>query len=321
MTLPSGFGVNVACFRGDYPFAKACCASIRRHLGDVPIHLYIDGDFPVRALENRYGVRPIHRRDVGDPDLRARSYGYGLTKMVVLWESRFERFLYLDADTVMWGNPLEGLDLGRADFIHNDPHEPYTDFILKSQYFDYERLFEFTRPFDWRGRHYFNTGVFVARRGLFALDEYWELLDLKARDPSLLPTGEQGILNVMVFRAAAEGRIAIAEAPLQTVIPVVPRGELTRRFDVTRLGAASAGPERTVLHWAGPKPFMLQPEAFPAPMTWYRRLSLRDRRHPLRWLAPVVLWAEELSADRRLAIPPGIRATIRRMRGGITSTR
>jgi hypothetical protein len=310
------FGINIACYRADYPFAKACVASIRRHLGDVPVCLFVDGDFSVRELERTYGIRAIYARDVADPELRRRSYGYGLTKMIVFWESPFERFLYLDADTVIWGDVLDGLDVARADFIFNAPHEAYTEHILKDQYFDYDRLFEHTRWFPWQGLPYFNTGAFIARRGLFSTADYYELLDLKLQDDSLMPTGEQGILNVMVFRAAAEARITVAQAALQTVVPVVAAAELQQRFPIPGDPLAFRSPpeNRSIIHWAGAKPFSLRSDVFREPMTYYRRLGLHDRRPSLAFLDLAILALEDLRADFRRALPPQVRHTIHQLR-------
>jgi hypothetical protein len=319
--LRADFGVNIACYRGDYLFAKACVASVRRHLGDVPICLFVDGDFSVKELADTYGVRTVYARDVADSELRARSYGYGLTKMIVFWASPFERFLYLDADTVVWGNVLEGVVLDQADFIFNQPHEAYTESILKDQYFDYDRLFQHTRPFRWQGRPYFNSGTFIARRGLFSTAEYYELLELKLKDDSLMPTGEQGILNVMVFRAADEGRITIAQAPLQTVVPVVPVAELTRRFQIDRGTPRISPDDRTIIHWAGVKPFSLRSDVFHEPMDYYRQVSLRDRGHRLAILGPAILPLEDLRANPRQALPPGVRESIRRLRRWVTAPR
>ena len=54
------FGIIVACCDQDYFMAKACCASIRNFLGDVPICLITDGTFSVRSLEKTYGIHVIN---------------------------------------------------------------------------------------------------------------------------------------------------------------------------------------------------------------------------------------------------------------------
>ena len=319
--VTAAFGVNIACCRSDYLFAKACCASVRRHLGDVPICLFVDGDFSVRNLCRAYGARALYARDVADVELGKRSYGYGLTKMIALWESPFERFLYLDADTIVWGNLLAALDVEQADFIFNEPHEKYTEHVLKGQYFDYDRLFKHTKAFRWQGLPFFNSGVFIARRGLFAKQEYYELLELKREDPSLMGAGEQGMLNIMVFRAALEGRITIARAPLQAVVPVIPMDELRCRFQVVNGDARVHPDDRTVIHWAGVKPFSLRSDVFREPMSYYRRLSMAECREPLAFLGSAVLYCEDLRTNFRQAIPPGLRRALVRVKRQVQSRR
>lgn len=316
--MPASFGVIVACHRGDYALARACCASVRQHLGDIAIGLLADGDFSTRDLENVYGVTTIRSRDVAQDVLRNRSYGYGLTKMVAFWASPFERFLYLDADTIVWGDVLAGLDVESADFIFNSPHEAYTDFILKSQYFDFDRLFEHIETFEWQGLPYFNTGVFIARRHLFAIDEYVGFLDLQAREAQLLQAGDQGILNIMTFRAAEQRRITVRQWPLQTVVPVVPIDELRRRFRIEDGEPQVSASDRTVIHWAGSKPFSLHRRVFRAPMAHYRRRAQRERADPLRVFGGVSLLLEEFRTAPRTALPPGWRVFLREARRRMT---
>ncbi len=316
------FGVNIACCRADYPLAKACCASVREHLRDIPVCLFVDGDFSVDQLQRAYDVHVIRVHEIADPALRALSIGYGVTKMFAFWHSPFERFLYLDADTILWGNPLERAFATQADIVINEPHEAYTEFILRSQYFDYERVFELTETFEWKDRPLFNAGVFVARRGLIDRDEYLELLALKHRDHSLLLCGDQGILNLLVFRGASQGRFTVATAPLQAVVPVIDRAELERRFPIVggRPAIEPAG-SGVVIHWAGAKPYTFHHAVYRAPVTHYRRRFLNDSRHLLAWLWPVLLWIEEWRADYRVAMPPALRDVLRRIRRAIVRLR
>ncbi|MGE0705064.1 MAG: hypothetical protein AB7F99_16775 [Vicinamibacterales bacterium] len=307
----SGFGVIVACCEADYPLAKGCCASLREHLGDVPLTLLVDGDFSVEAIVRGCDARVMRARGL-DPEL-AESTGYGLTKMLAFWHSPYEQFLYLDADTILWGNPLVGLEID-ADLIVNEPHEPYTEFILKSQYFDYDRIFDHTDSFDWRGCPFFNTGVLVGRRGVLDKREYLELLAVKKRDHSLLLCGDQGILNLMVFRGASQGRLTVRTAPLQTVLPVVAREELERRFQIVE-GRPRIDPiDRTVIHWAGAKPFSLHRQVFRLPMMHYRRKALAWNSGVSPVPSSLLLWMDEWRADPRQAMPPEARDGLRRIR-------
>lgn len=105
--MAQDFGVVISCYKRDYMFAKACCASVRQFLGNVPLCLLVDGDFPVDDMKRTYNVQTLYRSEIKDPFLREKSFGWGLSKMVLFWESPFERFVYLDADIVVWGNILE----------------------------------------------------------------------------------------------------------------------------------------------------------------------------------------------------------------------
>src|SRR6266480_4058902 len=131
-TTTSTFGITMCCYRGDYPLLKGCCASIRAHLGDIPICLIVDGKFPVAEICELYSVTVLHREQIDKRLLR--SYGYGLTKMIAFWHSPFERFLHIDADTICWGDILRDIPWREYDFIFNEPHELITPYIQRSQY-------------------------------------------------------------------------------------------------------------------------------------------------------------------------------------------
>src|SRR5512136_1148544 len=121
------FGIIVACCASDYLFAKGCCASIRHFLGDVPICLLVDGTFSVADAEKAYGVRVINHNSVTHEVLRRRSFGWGKTKMIGFWESPWEHFLMLDADTIIWGNLLKYANFKDFDLIVDRPRYKYSD--------------------------------------------------------------------------------------------------------------------------------------------------------------------------------------------------
>ncbi|WP_434222373.1 hypothetical protein ACOKW7_03225 [Limnospira platensis CENA597] len=102
-TMIQDFGIIIACCFKDYHFAAGCCASIRYFGGDVPICLIVDGDFNTTSLEKTYGVKIINQKTVKHPFLKENSFGWGLTKMIAFWESPWQNFLFLDADTIIWG--------------------------------------------------------------------------------------------------------------------------------------------------------------------------------------------------------------------------
>src|SRR5690606_8482823 len=110
------------------------------------------------------------------------------------------------------------------------PHEVITEHVMHTQYFDPDVVFQRTRSFPWQGREYFNTGVFACRVGSLDLEEMLNLLDMLRDDRNPFPLNDQGILNLLVFRMVSEGRLRAEKAHLQTVVPVVAREELEKRF-------------------------------------------------------------------------------------------
>jgi hypothetical protein len=290
------FGITISCYLGDLPLAKGCLESIRSNLDpSLPVCLITHGDVPTGALSATYGASVLREQDV-DPRLRAKSYGYGLTKMIAFWHSPFERFLHIDADAVCWGNFLTGLPWHEFDLIYNEPHEVITDFIQNSQYFDPEQVFETFPLFPWQGSPFFNTGIFMGRRGIFDIHEYLDLLAFQKKCPNAFLCGDQGIFNFMAFRKIAEGSIKACAWPLQVVVPVIPADELAARFQIVGGKPVVREGDRRLIHWAGAKPFLMGERSFPAPMTHYRMEHLRRISSPRRFLGKLGLILEEIHA-------------------------
>lgn len=61
------FGVIVTCHKADYLLTKGCCASIRYFMGDVPLCLIIDEEFPLDGLLETYNAVAITRDKVKSP--------------------------------------------------------------------------------------------------------------------------------------------------------------------------------------------------------------------------------------------------------------
>lgn len=297
------FGITISCYRGDLPLLKGCLESIRSNLDPaLPICMIQHGRFPLDALCRQYDCTVLVEEDV-EPRLRRYSYGYGLTKMVAFWHAPFERFLHIDADAVCWGNLLEGVPWKDFDLIYNEPHEVITDTIQKSQYFDPDQVFPAFPSFPWKGLPFFNTGIFVGRRGLFDLEEYLALLDFQRRHPSALLCGDQGILNFMAFRKICAGTLEARSWPFQAVVPVISIEELRHRF-AFRDGTPLVKPgDPRLIHWAGPKPYLSRKGPFPEPMTYYRLQHLRRIGSPRRHLGRIGLMLEEI--DSRIGVAYG----------------
>jgi hypothetical protein len=247
-------GFSVSCYRGDIPLLRGCLESIRTFAPDAPISLTVDGNFSTKNFEKHYGVIPIARNSVRNTDLKKWSFGYGITKMIAFWEAPFDIVLHIDADAVMWGDIRQNLPTSYYDVVHNEPHEEITPFIQKTQYFDPTKIFDYIPAFHWENRDYFNTGVVCIRRDTLDLDEYLRMLEVQRKHPDIFITGEQGMLNILVFRGVDENKIVAQGAHLQTVVPVCNKADLDRQFKFDKK-VPIAGISPTIVHWAGPKPW------------------------------------------------------------------
>jgi hypothetical protein len=293
-------GFSISCHRGDLPLLRGCLASIRHFAPDAPICLIVDGDLNVSSLERFYDLTIIKRRDVRDPSLRKWSFGFGITKMVAFWEAPFDIVFHIDADCVMWGDVRKNLPRGSWDVVFNEPHETITPGIQRVQYFDPEKIFSHIPEFPWENNPYFQAGVVVVRRGSLDLDEYMRMLEGQRRHPDIFVNGDQGMLNILVFRALRTGKIQALPAHLQTVVPVMSISFLEQRFPLEVLHASVPILNPSVIHWAGPKPYCRTKHPFSAPMDLFRIKGMRECGFP-RWLPPRL--SLELDEWRHRALP------------------
>ncbi len=268
------FGVIISCCHKDYNFAKGCCESVRYNLGNVPICLIIDGSFPTQNLTKKYGIKIINWDNVKHPELKSKSFGFGVTKMIAFWESPWEKFLFLDADTVVWGDLLKYANFNKFDLIIDESQisseEDISDF-----FFDIKAIERHFPDFQWRDNPYWVTGVFFAKRDIFSLEQYISLLDFNAQYPGIFKLGEQGILNFMAFQAVQAGKIKLDIKKMQTLVPRYSIAQLQQWF---RIGESELHQDKqhiaSVIHWAGRKPYWIYPWAFNEPMQFFRRRFL-----------------------------------------------
>jgi hypothetical protein len=285
-------GFSVACYNGDVPLLRGCLASIKYFAPDAPICLVIDGDFDSRPFVKRYGVQCIRRRDVRHSELKKWSFGAGITKMVAFWESPFEQIFHLDADALIWGDVRKNIPSTDWDVIFNEPHEEITDFIQRTQYFDPEQIFKHIEPFDWQGNPYFQAGILCVKRGALDLEEYLRMLEGQRAHPDVFINMDQGILNILVFRALEDGKIKAFPAHLQSVVPVLSKTELESRF-LVRHGKPVLWVKPTVVHWAGPKPYKTNPAVFSLPMDYFREIGMREFGLPKWFPAELAMRLDE----------------------------
>lgn len=293
------FGIIIACCAQDYHYAKGCCASIRYFLGDVPICLIIDGEFLAKDLQKAYGVQVINHLNVKHQVLRERSFGWGLTKMVAFWESPWSNFLFLDADTIVWGNILKYANFQDFDAIVDRPL--YKDSLAEfSQFFFNPQKVEKHFPeFQWEKHfgEYFCTGAFFAKRNLFSLDKYVELLDFNQENPNIFFQGEQGFLNMIIFGESDAGKIRLGQSSFQVIVPKFTGNELKNRFSFDKKSPLVQGDDACVIHWAGPKPTLYNSQIYSEPMNFCRRKSMQEVQGLTGLPAEALLKIEDIERD------------------------
>lgn len=291
--MSNELGFSVACHKGDVPLLRGCLASIRYFAPDAQICLVIDTDFDSRPFEKRYGVTTIRRRDVRHPGLQKWSFGPGITKLVAFWEAPFERIFHVDADAVLWGDVRQNVPDSEWDVVFNEPHEEITDYIQRTQYFDPQLIFEHIEPFPWQGNPYFQAGVVCVKRGALDIQEYLKMLEGQRKNPDVFINMDQGILNILVFRATKSGRLRALSAHLQSVVPVLAKADLEQRFRLADEKPVQWG-KPTVIHWAGPKPYTTNSDVFSLPMDYFREVGMREFGLPGWFPAKTAMRVDEI---------------------------
>ncbi|MGK7905500.1 MAG: hypothetical protein AB4352_29660 [Hormoscilla sp.] len=290
------FGIIIACCDRDYSLTKGCCASIRYFMGDVPICLLVDGTFSVSSLENIYGVKVINHNNVSHEVLRKRSFGWGITKMISFWYSPWETFLFLDADTILWGNVAKFANFQEYDAIIDKPCYEYSDENISKYFFDIKSVEKHFPDFNWQAHRdqFFCTGTFFARREMFSLEEYIEILDFTEKHPNIFKLGEMGFLNFMLFKAADEGRIRLGHEDMQVLVADFSKNELKQRFPITERGPVVQNEEAAVIHWAGAKRLLSMYRTYTEPMNFCRRQFLQQEKGYTGKMADVWLAGEDV---------------------------
>lgn len=193
-------GVIVLVSAGDVYLAKACCASIRQSMGDIPITLLSDGpEVNTRELLRLPNVKHVVAQKVAGENGRFLT-GFWV-KLLVFWAIPYERFLYLDADTLVWGDIRAYAEFDKYDFIaayhFTNPHVVQTP---EECTFDMDVIAKLYPALNWRGQIDANNGAFFARRGVFSEENL-----VKLRKMECWKCYENGLVNYLRWRAANEG--------------------------------------------------------------------------------------------------------------------
>jgi hypothetical protein len=193
-------GVIVLVSARDVYLAKACCASIRQAMGDIPITLLVDGrEVNTAELSRLSNVKIMVAQEVAGEDEPFLTSFW--VKLLVFWASPYERFLYLDADTLVWGDVRVYAEFDKYDFIAGYHFKnPRVAQKPEDCPFDREVIKKLDPAFDWREKIDANNGVFFARRGVFTRENLLTLRKLEC-----WRNYENGLVNYLRWHAAGAG--------------------------------------------------------------------------------------------------------------------
>ncbi len=273
------FGIVTACYAGDYCMVKATCASIRHFCGDVPICVIADGGFCTEELVQTYGVQVLRISALKTPVLSNLCAGSSRAKLAAMWEGPFERYIYLDADAIFWGDilPLFNSCLN-ADFyvFRPDAWKDFTVETINEVYLCPESLASFDINFRWQGKPLFCAGAFGARRNTIPLERWMEVEAWEKSRPGTFKLYDQGMLNYLVFKLADEGKIRYEEAFGHVTTGDRPLAELQEKFASNLKSPPSKIHPPSVLHFCGKKPLLQYPDSFQRPFLAFRLLHYRN---------------------------------------------
>lgn len=195
-------GVVIPVWEGDIYLAKACCASVRQGMGDIPITLFVDGPATdTHDLQRLHGVEKLVLQEVVEPEIARLCTGNSWVKLPLFWMSPYRRFLCIDADLLVWGDLREYAEFDKYDFIaaYHFSGPVVVETPEKCPY-DAEVVKRLDPALDWQGQIDANNGVFFAQRGIFAKEDL-----IKLRQLNCWHCFENGLVNYLRWKGARDG--------------------------------------------------------------------------------------------------------------------
>jgi hypothetical protein len=286
----NSFGIVIACCERDIHYAKACLASIRYFLRDVPVCFLVDGPASLcDSIKNRDShVIVLSNDSLRNPWLRKACRGWGHTKMAALWEAPFEACLYLDADTCVWGDILSIIPDAEYDLIIERCSICFSDEQIAFWFFNPKKLSVHFPEFDYgayRDRYVCN-GTFFFRRGVMDLAAYQRAWALQQVDSDLFSVADMGIWNFLVFHGVQKKELRVHDMQFQ-VIPVHHTEEEMRLEYSPICLTEKKAVKPAVIHFCNPKPHIFMRSARAATMNHFRLQYLLQIEGLPHWKA---LW-------------------------------
>lgn len=275
----NNFGIIVISAHEDYIFAKGCCASVKYFMPDVPLCLLVDGDFDLEGVPEAYDTRVIKREHIQNDFLKNNSFGWGKTRLISFWESPYEKFLIVDADTIIWGDVRELANFQDYDFLIDKPEYEYSINDLNKWFFDTDEIGKHFPTFDYMNNPYVCPAVLFGTKNIIPIKEYEIISDFIKSYPNIFKFGDMGFLNYLLFDLSKQKRIRLTSSDIQYIACDFDPDETRKRFRFENEEPLINGLS-TVIHWPGEKkPLQKNPYGYykyDEPMTFFRKQYLRD---------------------------------------------
>jgi hypothetical protein len=275
------FGIIIVTAPGDWLFAKGTIASSKYYMPEVPVALIVDGEIDTRRAEETYGITVVRKDNIDDSYLRENSFGWGITKMLSFWYSPFDTYVYADSDVIIWGSFENYFDFDSFDYIVSIPNpinEPADIKAVRKWFFEPEYVEKRYPDFPWRkyAAQFVCSGVFAARRAVFSLEEYKDILKQSIDNPTVYKYGDMGFHNLMVFRDHHLRKLRLGFSDYQVIFPEYPMEELKQRFPFENGKPKVQQDDAKLLHMPDHKPLMDNLLCYSEPMTFFRLKFIKD---------------------------------------------
>lgn len=239
--------IAIACFKKDLYLLRPCIASIRYWYPDIEIFLIKDliaGDFSTKEFEKYFNVK------IFETDMKY--FGWPWSKLSVIFDSKKDRYLFLDSDIVLVGKVVDFLNQFNDDFIVTGIEEKDEKASLVTRdYIDIEKIKTFDPQFKYPGFG-FNGGQIVMTSGMLSKNDFERVIDFSStisnKFPHIFKHGDQGILNYVFAKCKDAGKISVRYVNFW-VWPNMPQAQ---ELELESIKNKTGYP--LVLHWAGAKP-------------------------------------------------------------------
>lgn len=237
----------MACFKKDVFLLRSCIASIRFWYPEVEIFLMKDvskGNFSTKEIEVAFNVKILESEGIYN--------GWGFAKFEV-FSKKLERFLLLDADTVLLGKVIEDLEKFTEDFIVTGVKSSNAESrIIKRDYIDVNKIKEIDPSYKYPGFG-INTGQIVISPGLISENDINDLIIkhngiIQEKYPGVFPHADQGVINYILAKKISDNKVSVKYHQFW-IWPGMPE---TNEIDLDLISNKRGMP--SVLHWAGIKP-------------------------------------------------------------------